>query len=190
MDTSDTKKRVEPVQLKIKQEISVDLDAEKKVKQKEAKFQPILIKPEPIDDDFKPKIEVKNENIALERGIEETLNLEINVPGPNKLDAIDTLESKRKLVQSKIKQEVSVDAENEVKKEEEKQISKPKIEVKKEEIAFERGIEETLNLEINSDPVPERFGNIRPKKPRILPKILQKMARNNVISPHENVKNR
>ena len=43
----------------------------------EPEFEPMLIKPEPIGDDFKPKIELKKEEIAFERGIEETLNLKI-----------------------------------------------------------------------------------------------------------------
>ena len=89
------KRKVQPVQHKIKREISVD--AENEVKKEDSKFQPMLIqrdldvlrelgfdsreaveisrliKQEPIggEDDFKPKMELK-------KGIEETLNLEIH----------------------------------------------------------------------------------------------------------------
>ena len=49
------------------------------VKKEDTKFQPMLIKSEPIVDDFKSKFELKKEEVAFERGIEETLNLEIKV---------------------------------------------------------------------------------------------------------------
>ena len=118
----------------------------------EPEFEPMLIKPEPIGGDFKPKIELKKEDcIAFERGIEETLNLDIK-PDP------DALDMKRKV---KIKQEIFIGAENRVKKEDTNfQPTKPepisddfeaKIDFKKEKIAFERGMEETLNLDIKVD---------------------------------------
>ena len=97
----DTKGKVEPFQHKIKQEISVD--AENELKKEDSKFQPMLIqrnldvlgelgfnsreaveiswliKPEPIgEDDFKPKMELTKEDTVFKKGIEETLNLEIN----------------------------------------------------------------------------------------------------------------
>ena len=148
----------------------------------EPEFEPMLIKPEPIGDDFKPKIELKKEEIAFERGIEETMSLEIEANPVQPL-------------QLKIKQEIFFDVKNKVKKEDTKfepmlikpepfdDDSKPKIELKSENIAFEKGIEETLNLEINSNPVPESTDNIQPKT---MPKIIQRMALNNVISPNEN----
>ena len=114
----------------------------------------MLMKPKPIDgDNFKPKIELKEEDIAFERGIEETNNLEIEGnTGPNTLDAFDT-NRKVQPVQVEIQQEMFVEGKKEDTKFQPMLIKpepidgddfKPKIELKEEDVAFERGIEATM----------------------------------------------
>ena len=114
----------------------------------------MLMKPKPIDgDNFKPKIELKEEDIAFERGIEETNDLEIEGnTGPNTLDAFDT-NRKVQPVQVEIQQEMFVEGKKEDTKVQPMLIKpepidgddfKPKIELKEEDVAFERGIEATM----------------------------------------------
>ena len=83
--------KIEPDQLKIKEEVFFDLKSE--VKKEGTKFHPMLIKSEsePIGDDFKPKLEIKEEDIVFKRGIEVAMNLKIDGNTvPNTLNAFDT----------------------------------------------------------------------------------------------------
>ena len=133
------------------------------VKKEDTTFQHMLIKTEPIIDDFKPKIEFKKEEITFKRGIEETLNLEIKTDPESISYAFKPkIEFKKEEIAFKRGIEEALNLEIKVDLEPISEDFKPKIELKKEDaIAFKKGIEETLNLEIRADP--EASGNIRSK---------------------------